>query len=348
MATNFRRKYYCNTCGKELTEETARIKFDVNEPSANCRECESKYFKKLEQKNGAHLALFACCMAFNVPFTPSLIPAKEELVKSSDKWEAYIDILNNRKESEKARKTNFFSDVTNILLVFGKNLTESDVAKYVAWEKAQLSSKPGTEEQRLFWGESNYTDEDYDDLDRMYNNFLSSFSSSITLTTQAQDTLVRVCKLRRFGDHALRNGDIKSANDAYKAADALLSSDCLREKDKKPVEEVRPDSFVKYLEDAGLMKDGDLLPYDELMEAFVDKFAKNSKFGYSLDAVDQMILIMKNTQRQNDGQELITGLTSDEAVIDFYGEFAPEETEAEKEAKHFAGLTKVDVKEDKR
>ena len=91
------------------------------------------------------------------------------------------------------------------------------------------------------------------------------------------------------------------------------------------------------------MESGKLLTYDELVEVLRDKFAKSKKYKYSLDVADQVILDIMNSMRKNADEPTLINLPEEYAAVDEYGEFEPEETEQEKEAKRYAGLTKVQI-----
>lgn len=344
------KKIFCARCGEELTKENARVK-DGNIISTTCLSCESKFFKSIEKEVGAHLALYACCLGFNIPFVPSLIPQPENKFQSlkGDKWKKYLDILDDRSPFQQKKSVSFFDGETNILKVFGKSLSEKDTARFVKWEQDQQEKEThaGTPTQRETWGIiQDFTDEDYDELDRRYINFVTSYSDTMTFTAQQKDTIISAMKARVTAEKALASGNIKGAMDAHKLADFLLASDLLREKDKGKTEDASPETFIKHLEAYGAMKNGDLLGYEELLDVLCDHLTKKGKYKYTLDAANQMELITLNTIRKNNGLDVKSELSIDEAIIDPYGEFAEEESENEREAKEYIGLTKVEIREE--
>lgn len=329
-----------------MTEENC-----INVESPFCLDCESEVFAELESKNGTSLAFYLACMRFDVPLYPLLISnGKGELnegIDEKDKWKSYIAFL--KKENKlfvNERFTTFNDGETKLLRIFGKEYSEKDFAKYVRFETERLSSLPGTQEQREFWGERPLyqnvpmTTEIYNELDKRYDARMARLKG-ITIDEQLVDTQIKICKLLLAQDHVLSLGDVAAFDKLQKSIDSILSAEQLRKKDEKPIEEMRIDSLVLALENAGLMEDGELLNYDELVEALRDNLIKSKKYKYSLDVADQVLLDIINSMRANSDLMQVIDLPEELELVDEYGEFEKEETEQEKEAKRYLGLTKV-------
>lgn len=341
--------YNCNVCGEKLTRDNARRAPDENRRFVTtCIDCEEKYFKKLAQTNGEHLAIFCCCMAYNVPFSAKLLPSPEE--KKEVTWKSYIEAIEDRNPYDAMKWKTFFDGSTNILRIFGKDLTEKDVARYLKWEQERKgqTAQSGTETQRQTWGvNGGYTNEDYDELDRLYTNYIASYGDGVSLSPRKNDSIMDICKARMMGAKKMAEGDMVNAEKSYRIVDMLSASEALREKDQKPMEDARPDSFVKMLEDAGLMEDGDLLPLEELQAQLAKVFIKGAngkKYSCTEDAANQMILKMQNAFRRNEGLPMKVELDEDEAIQDFFGEFAETASQVEIDAKKYAGLSPVDIR----
>lgn len=287
------------------------------------------------------MAIFMACAAFSIPCEPLVCPI--DLTNyEGDKWARYIELLEeNGKLKSGNRVRTFFDGETNIRMIFGRELSEKNFARYIAAEQERIESLEGTETQRERWGVADkYTSEEYDDLDRMYDNRIAQYKG-ITVTDQMDYIITEACKWQLVADKRRRMGDIKAATDALKAVDQLLASESLRKKDEKPVESLKTDALVVALEKAGLMENGQLLKYDELIEVMRDRFVKSKKYNYSLDAADQMIADYYNNLRANADMGMLVVLPEDLQVEDEYGEFEPEETEEEKKRKRYAGLAPV-------
>lgn len=342
-------KATCVRCGEELTEHNSFYAETEGGLNPYCTKCQQAYFERLQSTNGTHLALYFCCIKYDVPCNPLLLP---ENVNSSDflesdeakegVWIYYLRQIEQTKLYEDDAETpNFFDGVTNILRIFGKNFTERDFARFVQYEQELIESLEGTERQREKWGED-YSTAEYNELDRLYDSRKESYKG-ITLTAQMEDTLVKVCRWNLKIDQYIEAGNIKLAKDLQSMVETALASESMRKKDEKPVEALRVDALIEALESFGLMENGDFLTYDETVKALRDNLIKSKKYDYSLDVADQIILDILNNMRANEDLELLTELEEQYAAEDEYGEFEEEETEREIAAKRYAGLTKVSV-----
>lgn len=330
----------CSICGEELTKKNSR------EFATACYDCQTAHFQRLEEQNGSSVALFLACGAFNVPLEPLILP--DDFFASTDEhWRAYLDLLEKSGKAEKnGVYREFFEGVCDLRRIFGAELSQRDLAKYISHEKARLAALPGTEEQRETWGIGELykgfpmTAEVYADLDRRYASRLADFKGQ-TLSLQQKDALIKVCKWNATIDFLMTVGNVDTAQKLQKMVQTELESEQMRRKDEKPVEELRIDGLVLALEESGLMESGELLPYDELVEVLRDHHIKSKKYDYSLDVADQVILDIYNSMRANADMLMVTELPEEMELEDAYGEFDPEETEQEKRNKRYAGLTKV-------
>lgn len=342
-------KILCVRCGDELCENNSFYAETESGFNPYCTKCQQAYFERLQAANGTHLAIYLCCIKYDVPCNPLLLSENvnsDEFLQSEEAkdgiWIYYLHKIEQTKLYDDGEETpNFFDGVTNILRIFGKNFTERDFAKFVQYEQELIDSLEGTERQRERWGDS-YTAEEYNELDRLYEGRKESFKGA-TLTAQMEDTLVKVCRWNLKIDQYIDAGNIKLAKDLQAMVETALASESMRKKDEKPVEALRIDALIEALESFGLMQDGSFLTYDETVAALRDNLVKSKKYDYSLDVADQIILDILNNMRANEDLELLTELEEQYAAEDEYGEFEAEETEREIAAKRYAGLTKVAV-----
>ena len=340
-------EYVCRKCGVELTEDNCRSR-----ECLCCVECESKAFEELEKANGTSLGLYLACSRFDVPLYPLLITDKngvlvEEFANAEDKWLAYLDILDREEKLfVNDRMATFTDGETRLLYIFGRKFDKQTFADHVVFERERIEKQVGTNEQRERWGirplwqNLPMTNEIYNELDRMFFARLSRYKG-VTVDEQLEDTIKKWTTLSLVQDHLRSLGDAAGYDKVQKSIDSMLAAEQLRKKDEKPIEEMRVDSLVLALENAGLMENGELLTYDELVEALRDNFVKSKKYNYSLDVADQVLLDIINSMRANADLMQVIDLPEDLELVDEYGEFEPEETEQEKEAKRYLGLTKV-------
>lgn len=336
MKKNKLKTEICTECENELNEYNSIPQVNI------CTSCQSKRFKQLEESNGTHLAIFLTCAAFNIPCDPDIVPI-DISNDETDKWQTYLKILQeNSRDTDKSGAYRTFADgVSDIREIFGRELTEKDFARYIAAEQKKSAAMPGTEEQRARWGTGlDYTDDDYDELDRRLQNRLETYKG-MTITPQMSDILIKVCKYDYEGDRAVEEGDTKKAKDLFDIVDKALASENMRKKDEKPVENFRIDSQIKALEDSELFKDGQFLTFEETIDVIMRKYFKRRKYNYSVDVLDHVIEDMYNGLRAN--ADLVTSQTLPEYLKpnDEFGEFLPEETDNEIKNKRYAQLTKV-------
>ena len=346
-------KFYCWKCGELLTEDNCRPANSVSGYSHLCISCENDFFNQLASVEGKHISLFHTAASLDVPCRPIVLEdCQEEFANSDEAWILYINKLAEKKQDTKRGKILGFADgLTSLKLCFGKELSQTDFAACINSEREKILKQPkpiGTEEQREKWGKMPIykglpmSNELYDELDRLYEVRESAYKG-FDLTSQQVATLIKAAKNDAIYDYLMRQGAPKLATDIQKSTSQLLADENMRKKDEKPVEELRLDALVLALEEAGLMENGDLLTYDELIEAMRDNFIKSPKYQYSLDVADQMILDIRNSMAFNADLPPIQDLPEELAAVDEYGEFEPEETEREKENKRFLGITKVNV-----
>lgn len=351
---------YCIFCGEKLTEDNSFIALTESGatlPCICCLNCQAKDFQRFEQDSGSHLALYFNCLKYDLPCFPLLVPpnfgSKEFLSNEAPDgcWIWYITMLLEKEKLVRNGKFfTFSSGITNMLRIFGKDFTEKDFAKYVRFEQERLEKLEGTEAQREKWGtddlwvDFNMTSEVYDELDRQYENRVSSYKGQ-SITPQMDDTLVKVCKWNLVINHLFKKGEIKAAKDVQTMVDSVLAAEQMRKKDEKPVEGYRIDAQIKALEDRGLLEDGKFLNLKDTIRTLRDSFVKSRKYDYSLDVADQMIFDFYNNMRANADLFMTGELPEELLAIDEYGEFQTEPSEEETERKKFADLLPIKPKE---
>lgn len=301
---------------------------------------ESEYYRKLEVENGTHLALYIMCGVTDTLLDPMILPPTfGEYV--GDKWKKYLELLN-----ESGKNGGFFDGVTNIRRIFGREMSQQDFAKYVAQEQDRIEKLPGTETQREKWGVGelckglSLTSEIYEELDHQFKLWSERYKGQ-TLTPQLENSIITICKRNMVADFLIKAGNFSDAAKMQKMVDDLMASEQMRKKDEKPIETLKMDALVVALEKDGLMEDGQLLTFDELIPVMRDTYIKSPKYNYSLDVCDQMILDYYNNQRANSDMEMVSVLPQDLKVEDEYGEFAAGPSDDQQKRMKYAGLTPV-------
>lgn len=286
------------------------------------------------------LALFYCCIAFDRPFDMLAVPKEPDV---GEKWTAYLDNLRLKKlDTRRGEPLGFLDGLTDITKIFGEGLSAGEFTKAVGNEKSARNRKVGTAQQRKNWGENSaknpYTSEDYDELDRIYEALSSDLMAAGGVSVK-QEFILRDCaKMTLDRDKMRAIGQYDKAAKLNKMVQDNLSSEGLRKRDAKPIDDLRIDGIVDRLEKAGLLKNGKQCSPDEMFEIL---FHRRPKYSYTKDAAEQILLYMANTTRVNDGLSELPTLPPDMRLRDDLGEFAEEPDEQEKESYKELGIVKM-------
>ena len=286
------------------------------------------------------LALFYCCIEFDRPFDMLAVPKEPDV---GEKWIAYLDNLRLKKlDTRRGEPLGFLDGLTDITKIFGEGLTAGEFTKAVGNEKSARNRKVGTAQQRKNWGENSaknpYTSEDYDELDRIYEALASALMASGGVSVK-QEFILRDCaKMTLDRDKMRAIGQYDKAAKLNKMVQDNLSSEGLRKRDAKPIDDLRIDGIVDRLEKAGLLKNGKQCSPDEMFEIL---FHRRPKYSYTKDAAEQILLYIANTTRVNDGLSELPTLPPDMRLRDDLGEFAEEPDEQEKESYKELGIVKM-------
>jgi hypothetical protein len=286
------------------------------------------------------LALFYCCIEFDRPFDMLAVPKEPDV---GEKWVAYLDNLRLKKlDTRRGEPLGFLDGLTDITKIFGEGLSAGEFTKAVGNEKSARNRKVGTAQQRKNWGENSaknpYTSEDYDELDRIYEALSSDLMAAGGVSVK-QEFILRDCaKMTLDRDKMRAIGQYDKAAKLNKMVQDNLSSEGLRKRDAKPIDDLRIDGIVDRLEKAGLLKNGKQCSPDEMFEIL---FHRRPKYSYTKDAAEQILLYMANTTRVNDGLSELPTLPPDMRLRDDLGEFAEEPDEQEKESYKELGIVKM-------
>ena len=286
------------------------------------------------------LAFFYCCIAFDRPFDMLAVPKEPDV---GEKWIAYLDNLRLKKlDTRRGEPLGFLDGLTDITKIFGEGLSAGEFTKAVGNEKSARNRKVGTAQQRKNWGENSaknpYTSEDYDELDRIYEALSSDLMAAGGVSVK-QEFILRDCaKMTLDRDKMRAIGQYDKAAKLNKMVQDNLSSEGLRKRDAKPIDDLRIDGIVDRLEKAGLLKNGKQCSPDEMFEIL---FHRRPKYSYTKDAAEQILLYMANTTRVNDGLSELPTLPPDMRLRDDLGEFAEEPDKQEKETYKELGIVKM-------
>lgn len=301
---------------------------------------QQKQYTAIARETSDSLALFYCCIRFDVPFDMLAVPKE---VGSAEKWVDYCDNLRTKGLDKKRGETlGFLDGLTDIMEIFGERLDVGEFTKAVGNEKSARNRKIGTAKQRKDWGENStknpYTAEDYNELDRIYDALASDLMAAGGVSVK-QEFILRDCaKMTLDRDNMRSIGQFDKAAKLNRMIQDNLSSEGLRKRDAKPIDDLRIDGIVDRLEKAGLLKNGKQCSPDEMFEIL---FHRRPKYSYTKDAAEQVLLYMTNATRINDGLSELPTLPQNMRLRDDLGEFAEGPNEQEKETYKELGIVKM-------
>lgn len=322
----------CTKCGEALDEYIGVIGSDRWHGDSAfvpyCRNCQEEYYEALAKETSPHLAIFYCCIAFDLPFSFQDLPPIDD---EQEPWLRYVDNI-RRSGSNRSGNTilGFMDGETDILRIFGEGLNSGTFGKMIATERSMQTRRKGSKRQRDDWGEMDgFNQEEYDELDRLYKIQSKPFEAT-GIDELLEYNLREICKNLLRYSIASAQGKAKAAKQFLDQAETIKASNLLRKRDEKPVEELRIDTIVEKLEKKGFMKNGKLLTLPELLKLIPDM---RPQYPHSIDAADQMMLCIENTMRRNAGLGSVSEISESMMIDSLPGEFLEEAPDWEKDIK---------------
>ena len=317
----------CWHCGKELTSRNSWMAtegFDRGAPSFYCVGCQNTFHASLSKIVGPSAAFFYCCVMFNVPFIREAIAASQQYRGDRGIWGAYIAALRSAKYNSSEKWYGFSDGETDIRRAYEEEFGELNLV-------SAKDAKESKEKQALYnqqmWGKGpkskQYRQEDYDTLNEVYE---AMTADRPYLSDQSRIAVKNIAKWTVERDRCIEEKDFNSAQKLASMIEKEKESEQLRKKDEMPQDRARLDDIVLAVERAGL----DMGNYDHLVEQLAT-YMFHSPYGYTRDAADQMLLLIRNCTAFNEGIAETDRLGDEFAIVDTLGEFAPEPDEIEKQ-----------------
>lgn len=319
-------KQYCALCGAALTRENG---WKMPEALGGkyvpyCDRCQERLYRHLAGTAGYKLSMFLCAAAFQVPYRPDILPETKQYAKEKGVWGGYLAALRAAGYHDRDGKpSNFRDGLTDITKAFDGEYEALEV------DDAMLSDeeyRAGHLAQVQDWGtgpeDRPYTQEDYDTLDGFYHALVEN---RVNVSSQAELAIKNISVMRLEQRKCLYSGDFAKAKQLEDIINKEMESEQLRKKDELPQDRVRMDDIVLAVERAGLH----INDYEELKRELC-QYMFHSPYGYTRDAADQMLLLIRNATAWNEGQMELDRLPDEFAVKDTLGEFAKEQDETEK------------------
>lgn len=347
----------CVRCGNNLKSPAvgwrSTIEWMEGGPLPYCVNCQQKYYSMLSANCGRAAALFYCCVAFDVPYLSSYLPNIQDVTGGI--WKTYLRNLRNGMQHRDADNNplGFADGECNIAVA----LNNVDVQLLNAVPPECLGPEDWTDRERwnAWWGEQ-YTDKECKQLDRIFDAYAADIGNGSVLPPRTEMAIIDISKLKLQLNDCLQIKGLSEKDQKEKlvAAEKLqgiidkqLKGEALQ-RDDRPQDDVYIDKLVDFLENAGFVKAGKFTNMEETAKNIWRLMhGKNPKYPYTLDAVDQAMLLLLNTTADNDGKNQMSALPDDLRLNDEHGEFEKAESEQEIENRKKLGLLKMPPKNKK-
>lgn len=309
----------CSRCGTNLTEKTTWPTAKAFTPKhvPYCAACQQKFFDWLSSLMDNDIALFLCCAFFNVPYWRNAVEESKYHAEGRGIWGGYLQGLQKRYQWDKANVRKGFADGETDIYKALSDLTEEELE---AEEKEDSVGRWGTGPE-----DHPYTQDEYEEMDRQFYAIADGRGS---ITEQTKLTIMGICKLEILKNRYLAAGEISKAKSISDMIRTEKEGEQLRKKDDKSTDIPRLDNIVLAVQRAGL----DIMDPDELLTALANhSFNPKTKYPYTFDAADKMLLYIYNTTAKNEGMPEVESLPPQFSFIDDVNqEFAPEQDDEEK------------------
>lgn len=338
--TNEYESVYCVNCGCELNEETGVLAcpdwYENTRYVHYCRDCQQKQFEDFADSTSPAFAYFLCSAAYNLPFVPEAIPANGNEVDELT-WKMYLDNLDTTEYRVKddGEYSGFVDGMTDLAVLFnGKINSTTKFAAGVTMEST-AERMPGTKAQRRKWGVlSNYTTEDYKELDRLYAIKAGGLLEN-GIDEETAHNLRESCKLELDYAKAIGRKEYDNAKKLNDMRSKFMADNLMRKRDEAPVAPIKLDTLTDALEKEGLIKSGELVSYDKVLE-WITK--DQAHYPMSHDILDYIILAIINCIRRNQGQPETDELPYEFQITPIFGEFEQELSKFEENVLKELGL----------
>lgn len=333
---------YCWHCRRELTEKNSwqpTDGFDHGAPTCYCTSCQNTYYVALAKLVGSDLAYFYCCVKFDVPYVPGALKYAYKYIKEYGPWGAYITSLRFQKFHQRNGKWCGFEDGSYEIKKAFRELSDlgaESPEEYLAHKERDKA------ENRAFWGDGygadgeKYTPKDYEVLNRVFDAMTEGRSG---ISQQSEMAIKDIARWTLERDKLMAAKEFDDAKKVDGMIEKLKESEQLRKKDELPQDRARLDDIVKAVERAGL----NLMNYEELKKQLAT-YLFHSPYGYTRDAADQMLLLIRNATAFNENVPEVDRLPDEMGIVDTLGEFAKEQDDKEKKIYKDLGLVPLHMK----
>ena len=326
MAENGKKKCYCAVCGTELTESNSWLLPEKLNSGfvPYCVKCQQKVFMWLGEIIGYKLSMYICCMITNLPYDPDLFTDAKELAgEKRGPWVGYV-LAVKKADKDRYKKRGFDDGITNIKEAFGGELHSIVIDEENLDDEDEISP----EEQRIqMWGtgpiDTPYTDDDYAALEKTY---IALTDERPNRNLQAELAIQKICKWTLEQDRCIQHKEYADAQKLGNLIKFEMEAEALRKKDQQADDVVRLDDIALAVDRAGL----NVPDKDELLTMLANH-SFHKKYPMCRDAADQMLLMIINATRWNEGVPEFDRLPKKLRISDDLNEFSNKADSQEKQ-----------------
>ena len=340
---------YCVNCGCGLNEEEGVLAspdwYEDTRFVHYCRDCQQKQFEDFAEDTSPAFAYFLCCAAYNLPFIPECMPNGAYDVDEIT-WIMYLENLETSgyRYKDDGEPAAFVDGMTDISVLFGGKIDARTKFAAGATMEGTSAKLPGTKAQRRKWGIlSDYTTEDYKELDRLYSIKAGGLMEN-GIDEETEHNLREICKLELDYSKAMARKEYDDARKLNDIRSKFMADNLMRKRDEAPVAPIKLDTLGDALERAGYMKNGDLLGYDELLGKLR---GDQAKYPMSHDYLDYILREIVNCTRRNMGIAESDELPLELQLEPQYGEFDSDMSKAELDTLKCLGLPPMKLEKKK-
>lgn len=322
------KKKYCCLCAAVI-KPTELWRLPVNLGGGilpYCMSCQQKIFTSHAALVGYKLALFYCCLEFNVPYLPELFPEAKKHNRNGA-WIGYMTAVRGAGyHNRQGRCAGFQDGIRDIGKAFGGEFATLFVSDEMLEAKEYQEGCIAQEKQ---WGhgpmDRPYTQDDYEELDRIWSALIDGRPN---VTAQTELAVEKICKWTVEQSHRVQTGDFQKAKQLEDLIKVEMEAEQLRKKDELPQDLEKIHGIVKACEEKGLLG----LSYPELMKKL------HPTYDYPLDVADQILMAIYNTSAWNENAPPAEEIPEEFKPVDRFGEFKEDFDQEDREIYRKLGI----------
>lgn len=298
-----------------------------------CKDCQKAQFEDFSDRAGMDMAFYLCCAAYNLPFIPEAVPPRRNA--DGETWGIYLENLRmlDQDVTDNGEPAAFSDGMTDLAVIFDGKVPSSPRFAGGLTTGGVAEKLEGTRAQRKNWGLS-YKTAEYKELDRLYGIQSKAYKDS-GIDEELEFNLREICKLLLLYSQQLADGQIKLSKETYNVISKMKADNLMRKKDEAPAAAKQVDTLMSCLQRNGMAKNAQRLTLEEVQHYIAND---HPHYAMGLDVVDQILGLLLNTMRINEGAGELSELPVGLQITPLFGEFDEGSSPAERKLMQDMGL----------